>query len=332
MLAELLHTLAAPDVALRLGRFTTLETALLGVALVTAISSAAGLWRISISEDRQTRLKVLQQAAAAREGASDEEESRPSRRGSRLRAMLLESPVVKLAGREQLQAALTTAGYRGEHGRAIAIGCKIGGAVGLPALCWWLGLAANAPLLWWTLMILCTLIGFFAPEFVLARQAGWRRQRLEQAIPDVLDLLVLCAEAGLAMQPAVDEVAQTMQRASPEIAAEFAITGAELRVLPDRATALENLARRTGIESLRGVITTLNQSMRFGTSLSESLRVLSAEMRTARIAALEEGAARLPVLLAIPLMIFLMPALLIVIMSPVALKVIDVIAQTRAGN
>ena len=326
MLSGLPDKFAADGIALSFAglHFSSVETGILAAAFATALISIAGLWRIGISEYRQARLKIVHDATLREVMGDQEREPQPSR----LAGILAESLLVKLVGRKQLLTALMTAGFRGRHDFAIAIACKAGGAILLTAIAWSLGIAN--PTLHWTTVGLSFLIGLFAPEFVLARLAARRKDRLERAIPDALDLLVICAEAGLAMQPAVEEVSRTLQRSAPEIAAEFTLTSAELRVLPDRATAFENLAERTGIESLRGVVATLNQSMRFGTSLAESLRVLSAEMRAARLARIEEGAARLPVLLAIPLMIFLMPALLIVIMSPVALKVIDVFTTMGA--
>jgi tight adherence protein C len=107
------------------------------------------------------------------------------------------------------------------------------------------------------------------------------------------------------------------------VAEEFAVTAAEMRVLSDRGEALENLARRTGLESLRGMITTLNQSIRFGTPLTESLAILAATMRAERVSGLEERAARLPVLLSIPLMMFIMPSLLMIIGTPLGLRIVD---------
>lgn len=326
----------AQDVlALQLGRLHLdgFETLTLVVALAVALASAAGLWRIGMREDRQDRLRAVRRAAAAGEARSDADRDVDGPHPwSRLTALLMQSPLVRLVGRERALLALVTAGFRGEHDFTVVVVCKIVGAVGLPTFYWWLGMLAGKPTLRLAVGALCLLIGLFLPEFVLARLAARRKRRLEDAIPDALDLLVICAEAGLAMQPAMQEVARTLARSSPDIAAEFAITGAELHVLPDRATALENLAKRTGIDSLRGVIATLNQSMRFGTSLAEALRVLAGEMRAGRLARLEEGAARLPVLLAIPLMLFLMPALMIVIMSPVALRVIDVISNSGLGK
>ena len=123
-----------------------------------------------------------------------------------------------------------------------------------------------------------------------------------------------------------------MRFSHPEVAEEFAITAAEMRVLEDRGAALENLVRRTQLETLRSITATLIQAIRFGTPLAESLRVLAAEMRTARILRIEERAARLPVLLTIPLLMFILPALFVVIGTPVALRIYDFFKHLRIGS
>jgi len=146
-------------------------------------------------------------------------------------------------------------------------------------------------------------------------------------MPDELDLLVICAEAGLSLDHAIEQVGRVLRSSSREVAEEFTATAAEMRVAPDRGQALENLARRTGLASLRSIVATLNQSIKFGTPLADSLRMLAAEMRAERLARFEERAARLPVLLTLPLMAFILPSLMIVIGTPLALRIIDMLGR-----
>jgi tight adherence protein C len=171
------------------------------------------------------------------------------------------------------------------------------------------------------------MLGWRLPDITLSRLAARRRWRIEQGLPDALDLLVICAEAGLSLDQSIEEVSRDIRTSSPEVADEFATTAAEMRVLPNRSEALDNLVRRTGLDSLSSITATLSQAIRFGTPLTESMRVLATEMRTARLARIEERAARLPVLLAIPLMMIILPSLLMVIGAPVALRVLDSLAQ-----
>ena len=146
-------------------------------------------------------------------------------------------------------------------------------------------------------------------------------------MPDAFDLLVICAQAGLSLDHALEQVSQFLRPCNTDVAREFAATAAEMRVLPVRTEALENLAGRTGLASLRSMVVTLNQSIKFGTSLAESLRTLAAEMRTDRLARFEERAARLPVLLTLPLMIFVLPSVMVVIGTPLVLRTLDMLGQ-----
>jgi tight adherence protein C len=332
--AETLHNLVAREFGWQFGplRFSLIEAVVVLVAVGAALISAFGLWRIGTREDRQARLVTVRRAVV-RPGA---EQPPGPRWYVRLGELLMATPVIRLAGRQRLVAALHEAGIRGENSLAGFLACKIGGALAFAGLSWWtisgLAVAAGAPVLLWGNVAAALFLGSYAPELVLTRLTIRRRRRLEHGFPDALDLLVICTEAGLGLPQAVEEIARALQKPAPEIAAEFAMTAAEFKILPDRAMALDNMVRRTGIESLRNLTATLNQSLRFGTSLADSLRTLSSDMRAARMAHIEEGAARLPVLLSIPLMLFLMPALLLVIMSPVALKIADMVSRDGSGQ
>jgi tight adherence protein C len=173
------------------------------------------------------------------------------------------------------------------------------------------------------LLLGALMLGWRLPDFILSRVAANRRLRIEQGLPDALDLLVICAEAGLSLDQAIEQVSEDLRASNAAVADEFATTASEMQILSNRAQALENLVERTGVAALRGITATLNQAIRFGTPLAESLRILAAEMRTARLARIEERAARLPVLLAIPLALFILPSLMMVISTPVALRLAD---------
>jgi tight adherence protein C len=151
-------------------------------------------------------------------------------------------------------------------------------------------------------------------------------------MPDALDLLVVCAEAGLSLNQAIEEISRQLRMSNKDVADEFTTTSAEMRVLPDFGQALDNLVERTGLDELRGLIATLKQSMKFGTPLAESLRIIAGEMRAARHARIEERAARLPVLLAIPMMLFILPCLLMVVGTPMVLRIMDVFKNVTIGG
>ena len=189
----------------------------------------------------------------------------------------------------------------------------------------WLG---RSPLMRTGAVAGALMVGWRLPDFVLKRLTARRRLRIEQGIPDALDLLVICAEAGLSLDQAVYQVSQDIRSSNRAVAEEFAMTAAEMRVLSNRAEALANMVERTGLANLRSITTTLSQAIRFGTPLAESLRTLAAEMRNERMLRIEERAGRLPVLLAMPLACFIFPSLLIVIGTPVALRIMDTLNTT----
>jgi tight adherence protein C len=166
-------------------------------------------------------------------------------------------------------------------------------------------------------------IGFYAPSLYLKNLTEKRGKRLQLALPDGLDLMVICAEAGLSLDATLMRVSRELESTWPELAEELGLTAAELTFMPERRVALENLSNRTDLPALRGVVNTLQQTAKFGTPLAASLRVLSAEFREKRMIAAEEKAARLPALLTVPMIVFILPTLFIVLLGPAALNVID---------
>ena len=239
--------------------------------------------------------------------------------------------IIGLAEQRRLLAALVAAGVKG-HGRLAALlAAKTCSAVVFVPLCWlfleWRHFFIGSSTIRWALLVGAFMLGWRGPDVVLSRLAARRRARLETGMPDALDLLVICAEAGLSLDYAIAQVGRVLRPSCREVAEEFAATAAEMRVSSARDQALESLAQRVGIASLRGIVAALNQSIKFGTPLAASLRVLAAEMRAERLARIEERAARLPVLLTVPLMGFILPALMFVIGTPLALHIIDMLAK-----
>jgi len=169
-------------------------------------------------------------------------------------------------------------------------------------------------------------LGAYAPMFVLRRMAAGRQNRLRRALPDTLDLMVICAEAGIGLEATLQRVAREMANTSAAMGQELKITALELGVLPDRRQALENLALRTQVPSITGVTATLIQAERYGTPLAQSLRVLATEFRNDRMMVAEERAAKLPAKLTVPLIVFILPALFIVLLGPAIVKALASIA------
>ncbi len=166
----------------------------------------------------------------------------------------------------------------------------------------------------------------FLPIFGLKQLIKRRQTRLRRQLPDGLDLLVICAEAGLSLDAALNRVARELGLSAPDLADELGLTAVEIGFLPNRRQALMNLVRRTDLPSIRGVVNTLVQTERYGTPLAHSLRVLSAEFREERMLKAEEKAAKLPATLTVPMILFILPTLFIVLIGP---AIIQVMAQFK---
>ena len=172
-----------------------------------------------------------------------------------------------------------------------------------------------------------TIFGTYAPEIYVKNTIQKRWAVIRKALPDALDLMVICAEAGLSLDATMQRVSDELADASPELSEEFGLTAAELSFLPDRTTALGNLKERVDLPAMRGLVNSLVQSERYGTPLAQSLRVLAAESRNERVMKAEEKAARLPAMLTVPMIIFILPPLFIVLIGPAGLDIADALGR-----
>ncbi len=168
------------------------------------------------------------------------------------------------------------------------------------------------------------LVGSYkAPDVWLKNKVNKRSAAIRKGLPDALDLLVICAEAGLTVDAAFGRVSRELGKAYPELGDEFGLTAIELGFLNERRQAFENLAQRVDLEAVRGVVTTMIQTEKYGTPLASALRVLSAEFRHQRMMRAEEKAARLPAIMTVPLILFILPTLFIVILGPASCSIND---------
>jgi len=166
-----------------------------------------------------------------------------------------------------------------------------------------------------------TYLGFKAPEIFLSNQISKRQQNMQRAFPDSLDLLLICVEAGMSIEHAFRRVSVEIVGQSVALAEEYALVTAELSYLPDRRTAYENLAIRTGMESIKSVSTALVQAEKYGTPVGSALRVLAQEGRDMRMNEAEKKAAALPPKLTVPMILFFLPVLFAVILTPALTQV-----------
>jgi len=173
------------------------------------------------------------------------------------------------------------------------------------------------------------LVGSYkAPDIWLKNKVNKRSHAIRKGLPDALDLLVICAEAGLTVDAAFARVSRELGKAYPELGDEFGLTAIELGFLNERRQAFENLAQRVDLEAVRGVVTTMIQTEKYGTPLASALRVLSAEFRHERMMRAEEKAARLPAIMTVPLILFILPTLFVVILGPASCSIHDQLLKT----
>ena len=167
------------------------------------------------------------------------------------------------------------------------------------------------------------LLGYLLPTLFLTNAVQKRQKLLTRALPDALDLMVICVESGMSIEAAFTKVSEEMSETSPLMAEEMGLTAAELAYLGDRRSAYENLAERTGLPTFRSLTTTLLQSEKYGTPIATGLRVIAQENRDSRLNAAEKKAAALPAQLTVPMIIFFLPVLFIVIAGPAGIQVAE---------
>jgi tight adherence protein C len=170
---------------------------------------------------------------------------------------------------------------------------------------------------------MAAIAGWFVPLMLIGRSVKQRTKAVKSGLPDALELLVVCVEAGLSLEDGLERVVTELSRSQPALADELGLTLADLRILPSRDRALLNFAERIDIPNVRSVVTTLAQTLRYGTPLAQSLRVVAAEMRNDYLIELEERANRLPAYLTLPVILFLMPTIFLIVGGPAALRLFD---------
>jgi Flp pilus assembly protein TadC len=215
---------------------------------------------------------------------------------------------------------LTRAGFRNESAVRIFYGYKVFVPLVLCAIALVSGLAKLSPFF---VYASCLGLGFLAPDFWLGHRIKTRQKKMERGLPDVLDLLIICIEAGLSLDQATARTSEELEKAQPDLCDEFGILVLEQRAGRARSEAWKNLAERTGVESIRNLVSVLVQSEQFGTSVAKTLRVHSDTMRAKRIQQVEEMAAKTSVKLVFPLVFFIFPALFLVTLGPAVILMME---------
>jgi len=175
----------------------------------------------------------------------------------------------------------------------------------------------------WLIIFGCAYACAKAPHVWLRNKRDKRYYAIQKALSDMLDLMMICAEAGLSLGASLDRVARELGETYPEMAEELSLTSVEMGFLPDRNTALKHLAERVDTQEVRGIVNVLAQTEKYGTPIAQALRVLSREFRTDRMLRAEQKAARLPALMTVPMIVFILPTLFVLVLTPAVIGIMD---------
>lgn len=296
-----------------------------GIFILLLLGSGFLMLRQSQRQSRyDARVRLIHGQGAAAKAVPESEAIRIAamKAIAGLGQLILRSGMVSASTRAELELSLTASRLRGANGLAVYIGAKIILMAGLPVLALLLLHNVGLPGKLGTLTpVGAGIVGLLAPDWLLNRRRSRYQQRLEAGLADALDMMVICAQAGLALGPAVVRVATELQNAHWEVANELAQTAHELQMVSDSRVALTNLGMRTGIDGYKRLGITLIQTMQYGTPVTESLRILAAELRQDALIKFEARAARLPVLLTVPTIFFILPSVFLIAGGPAIIQI-----------
>ncbi|MBH9537583.1 MULTISPECIES: type II secretion system F family protein [Novosphingopyxis] len=281
--------------------------------------------RVKALNERREQLKAGITASTAKKRASLVKKNETT---DQMRAILSRLQVLQDSQLKEVQQKLAQAGWRSKELAVAVIFARmvlpivIGGGAAL-FIYGFGGLGDWSELKRFGTFAFALIGSYKAPDIFVKNAITKRSDAIRKGLPDALDLLVICAEAGLTVDAAFGRVARELGRGYPELGDEFALTAIELGFLTERRMAFENLAYRVNLDAVRGVVTTMIQTEKYGTPLASALRVLSAEFRNERMMRAEEKAARLPAIMTVPLILFILPVLFIVILGPAACSIAD---------
>lgn len=307
----------------------TAETLLVLLVAGATFASVMATWAsLTARSPVGARIETVARRREELRGLSRQPNARRERRQrGTMSRVVSQLKLARVSQTEKLRLKLLRAGLRDREGMVVYLLCKpvlplLFGAAGA-ALVYGMDFGGLPAQLKPAASVAAALFGFYGPDLYLSNLTKKRQHAIAKALPDGLDLLVICAEAGLSLDTALNRVAEEIAPSAPELAEEVGLTSVELNFLPERRQALANLAKRVDLPAIRGAVNTLMQTEKYGTPLSQSLRVLSAEFREQRMLRAEEKAARLPATLTVPMIVFILPTLFIVLAGPAMLQVYD---------
>ena len=305
----------------------SLSTLMLGsmFLFVVLMIVAIGNWLFGGDAAVERRLRHIQGLG----GTVDRSSRKPEQQGEFSVKWL--KPVAKLALpddkwlQSRMRTRLVRAGFRNSQSLTVFFAAKVLLAFVFPTLCI-VAMVINPHLFtqrhWAISAIVGTaLLGFFIPNMILRHKEEERQLHLSEVFPDVMDLLVVCVEAGLSLDAAIKKVGEEFKFASPAMSDELMLVNLEIRAGKSRIEALKGLAERTALDEMQALVSILVQAEHFGTSIADALRAHADDMRDIRIQAAREKAAKLPVKMAFPILMFIFPALFLVILGPAVIQI-----------
>ncbi|MDQ7981732.1 type II secretion system F family protein [Paraburkholderia sp. SARCC-3016] len=312
---------------------------LLNLVMLGALFGALALWWAAKRGSTRGRIAERARAAAlsqrpdiAPDNTDDDDAGLRVRLAQRIATLGERLPLFDAQYRAALGKQMVRSGYRGKRAVPILIAIKFIFGIVCATLAVLQGshlpFIGQYPIARAILMVFVFIVGMIVPEYVLAFRAGQRRRAMAACLPDALDLLVICTNAGNSLAVSVRRVADELAPICAPLSDEFALTADELKLSGDSTRALHGLAERVDLPSVYSLISALTQSMRYGTPIAQALRTLSRTERLAQIISLEEKAAKLAPKMVLPMMVFIMPAIVVIAAGPAVIQVLEFFART----
>jgi tight adherence protein C len=230
----------------------------------------------------------------------------------------------------EMTATLESGGFRGGRGLGLFIGAKLLFALILPVITYTLARHFFANHLYWLVGGFAGFVlGMLIPDKIVGSLRARHLAAVSAGVPDALDMLVICSDAGLALEAGLNRVAAEMSVLNPAMSQELNQTSRELQIGSDMRKAMESLGQRTGLDTLKRLASTLSQSLQYGTPLTDALRALSAELRQEALIAFEERAGRLPTLMTVPMILFILPCVFLIVAGPAIINVLAITSGSK---
>jgi tight adherence protein C len=311
---------------------------LINLLMLSALFAGLAIWwatkrggRRGRIADRARQVALTQRAASVQMEEAEGSGGWRTQLVQRLGSIGDRLPLFDAKYRLKLKKEMARSGYRGSMAVSVLLAVKF--VVGLICAGLTVMLGSNIPVIGQypavrgAMMLLAFIVGMIVPEYVVAFRASRRRKTMAGCLPDALDLLVICTNAGNSLGVSIRRVADELKTICPPLADEFSLTADELKFSGDSTRSLQGLAERIDLPSIRALISTLIQSMRYGTPITQALRTLSRTERLTHIASLEEKAAKLAPKMVVPMMLFILPAVVLIAAGPAVIQLLDLISK-----